>query len=605
MTLDLHAYWALLVRRWAVIVPAIVLVPLLTLVLAIRQEKVYSANAQVLLTYTNIGATLNGLATNYAATAPTRNVATQAALARTAPVARDALRLAGVSASPTDLLNESSVTSSLSADLLGFSVNASSPARAMDLATSYARAYTLYRGQIDNQAITSALEGITRQLSALQRSGGAGTPSATFLGHEQERLAAMQAAGANDAVLVAPAQSATRVGPHPARSAALGLAVGLVLAVALVFLMETLDKRAGVEEIGERLRLSHLAAIPVPSAWQRAKALASAIPQQIREKQLAVTAAIVTPSSPDTQTRAHLYNRRRTSSTRTRTRAARGGEPVATQIPAAQLVSADPGPEVPPLAVLRDPHGHTAEAFSVLKSSLEFAGLEHEFTSLLLTSARSYRGKAELAANLAVTMTRGGRRVLLCDLDARRASITSLFGLEERPGVTEVALGSSALEQAMVTIPAVPGDLMVLPTGSVPPHSGFLGTRAVADLIESLRHVRADLVLIDAPPLRASGEAQTLGALADALIVALADPVRPAVLNELAVTLSRVPARPLGFITVGVARETVEVAAPGSGAGGGAADLEVQPLAAPSNGHGPRSPAHAGQAAIRGSGDTA
>ena len=62
MTRNLDAYRALLARRWAVIVPAVVLVPLLTLVLGLSQDKVYSANAQVLLTYTNIGASLNGLA---------------------------------------------------------------------------------------------------------------------------------------------------------------------------------------------------------------------------------------------------------------------------------------------------------------------------------------------------------------------------------------------------------------------------------------------------------------------------------------------------------------------------------------------------------------
>ena len=302
-----------------------------------------------------------------------------------------------------------------------------------------------------------------------------------------------------------------------------------------------------------------------------------------------------TPPSPETAARGQLYARHSSP----RTRQGRDGQPVAVEVPAAQTISAAPVPAVPPLAVLRDPHGREAEAFGVLKSGLEFAGLEHDFKSLLMTSARYYRGKAGIAANLAVTMTRGGRRVLLCDLDARRASITSLFGLEERPGITEVALGSCSLEEAIVPIPAVPGDLTVLPSGALPPHSG----RAVADLIESLRQVRADLVLIDAPPLLASGEAQTLGALADALIVALADPVRPTVLNELAMTLERLPARPLGFITVGVARDNTDVSAPGNGAG--PADREVRQLAAPSNGRGQRRPAHAGHTAIRGSGDTA
>ena len=168
---DLHVYLALLARRWTVILPAVVLVPLLTLVLAMGQPKVYSASAQVLLTYTNIGAGLNGLPLNYAATAPTRNVATQEELARTPAVARQALQLSQVRGTATDLLDNSSVSSSTGADLLTFSVNASTPARATELATNYGRAYTLYRSEIDSQAITSALAGVNRQLAALAAAG--------------------------------------------------------------------------------------------------------------------------------------------------------------------------------------------------------------------------------------------------------------------------------------------------------------------------------------------------------------------------------------------------------------------------------------------------
>jgi hypothetical protein len=61
--------------------------------------------------------------------------------------------------------------------------------------------------------------------------------------------------------------------------------------------------------------------------------------------------------------------------------------------------------------------------------------------------------------------------------------------------------------------------------------------------------------LIDAPPLLVSGEAQTLSVLADAMVVVLVDPVRPAILTDVAATLSQLPARPLGYITVGVVRE--------------------------------------------------
>jgi Mrp family chromosome partitioning ATPase len=501
----------------------------------------------------------------------------------------------------------------------------------MTLATNYARAYTLYRGRIDSQAISSSLAGISRQLNALVASGQTGTSAYRFLSRDQQALSATEAAGTNDTVLSQRAQNATEIGPHAARSAALGLVIGIALAIALVFLMETLDQRASVEEIERRLSLSSLAAIPSATRWRRAAELIAPLAglvapfrERIRRGPGAEPAAGLGgpgnpggpavpggPGRPAPAARSRAVNgsSRAVNGSRARTRVA--GPSDVKQLPAATPDPPEPETTPAPMAVVRDPNGRTAEAYRVLKSSLEFASLEHDFKSLLLTSARSYRGKSETAANLAVTLVQSGRRVLLCDLDAGRTSVSDRFGLEERVGMTEVALGQTTLEEAIVSIPtaslqplsrstrgnlprsaeeanghsangSLSGELKVLPFGCLPPYSGFLGTRAVTDLVEGLRYAHADLVLIEAPPLLSSGEAQTLSALADALIVAVADPVRPSMLVDLAATLSRLPAFPLGFISVGLDRERDEWIYRGPGGGEDVTALERLP--AP-NGH--------------------
>jgi Mrp family chromosome partitioning ATPase/capsular polysaccharide biosynthesis protein len=538
VTADFRAFRAVLARRWPVILPAVVLVPVLTLLLALGQSKVYSAQAQVLLTYNDPGASVNGVAPSYPSTAPDRNVATQAALARNPAVAQQALQLARVNMTATALLRESSVTTSSTADLLTFAVDDSPPQRAMALATAYARAYTMYRGRIARQTVNSSLSGINRRLQALSAAGQTATATYRFLSRDQEELSAIQAAGTDDAVVAQRAQSASVTGPSPARSAALGLGLGIALAAALAFLMETLDKRATVEEIGQRLRLPNLATIPDTSRWRR----------------------LGEPFSAN---------------------AGRGRRASSPGAPTAAVGELD----AEALAVVRDPYGRTADAYRVLKSSLEFARLEHDFKSVLFTSACRPE-RSETVANLAVTLVQSGRRVLVCDLHADRRSITELFRLQHCPGVTDVALGRASLEGAIVNVSAsslfpaphlgtedlpggtrlngfpsdgdVRGHLGVLPFGGPPPHSGFLGTRAVVDLVEELGHAQADLVLIDAPPLLVSGDVRMLSAIADALVVTLSDPVRPSALTDVAVTLSRLPALTLGFITVGIARKGSE-----------------------------------------------
>jgi polysaccharide biosynthesis transport protein len=542
-------------RRWTVIVPAVVLVPLVALLLAVRQQKVYSATAQVLLTYANPGASLNGLANPYPGSAPDRNVATQAALARDPAVAQEALSLSHVHSTASDLLANSSVSSPNDSDLLDFSVNDSSPSLATTLATNYGEAYTAYRTRIDTQAIGSALAGINGQLAQLTRAGQTGSNTYGTLSHEQQALIATQASGTSDAVLAQPAQNPVQVGPHPARSAAVGLGVGIVLAVALVFLMETLDQRVAADEIERRLKIPRLASIPATRRWRVGLRALTALDEP---------------------------NRR-----------GRG---------AASLV------------VLDDPGGREATAFRVLTSSLEVARHEHGIKSLLFTSAQSYDSQPETVANLAMTLAQAGHRVLLCDLTARQPAIGDLFGLAGRPGVTEVIIAGTPLEDAVVTIndpslasaapgsagedsangggmpPAVTpsrnvgGSLAVLPFGRPAPHSGFLGTRAVTELMEQLKDAPYDLILIDAPPLLAAGEAQTLSMLADAVIVAFPDTVRLRRLEDLSATLSRLPVLALGFVTVGVGSARARGRSPGSGVTVPTSSPELAPVTSIANG---------------------
>jgi non-specific protein-tyrosine kinase len=102
---------------------------------------------------------------------------------------------------------------------------------------------------------------------------------------------------------------------------------------------------------------------------------------------------------------------------------------------------------------------------------------------------------------------------------------------------------------------AVAGSLVVLPTGIVPPDPGeFVGLEGVSQVIAALRK-RADVILVDAPPLLPVGDALTIGGISDALIVAVrADLARRPVTGELARILSRMPSARLGFVLCGSPR---------------------------------------------------
>jgi polysaccharide biosynthesis transport protein len=222
-----------------------------------------------------------------------------------------------------------------------------------------------------------------------------------------------------------------------------------------------------------------------------------------------------------------------------------------------------------PLAMLEAPHGPEAEAYRILRANLDFANIDRSARVVLVTGAVDGEGRSTTAANLAVAVALAGRSVVLADIDLRHPALDKLFELEGRPGLTDVALGHTSLNDALAPIQIGPrdsstslsgspslGTLHVLPSGPTPIDSGeFVGTQAVAELVSELSE-RADLVLLDAPPLLPVGDARTLTRIADALlIVTNLDIVRRPMLQELVQVLGAVPTRVLGFVATGAMTE--------------------------------------------------
>lgn len=218
------------------------------------------------------------------------------------------------------------------------------------------------------------------------------------------------------------------------------------------------------------------------------------------------------------------------------------------------------------LVMLADPHAPAAEAFRVLATNIDFVNLDRGARTIMVTSARRGEGKSTTVANLAVAFARGGRRVALVDLDLRRPTIGTFFSLKGRPGLTEVALGHTGLDEAVAKIGVLDdselnlragngslnGMLQVLASGPLPPNpSEFLSHAGLSEVLAQVTD-RADLVLIDATPLLDLSDAMALAARVDAvLVVTRMDNLRRPVLDEMTRVLSGVPVVKLGFVLTG------------------------------------------------------
>jgi non-specific protein-tyrosine kinase len=150
------------------------------------------------------------------------------------------------------------------------------------------------------------------------------------------------------------------------------------------------------------------------------------------------------------------------------------------------------------LVTVAKPETLAAESYRILRTNLQIAGTDRHLPSLLVSSPSRGDGKSDVAANLAVVLARAGKLVILIDANLRRPQVASLFGVPDQNGLAQL-LESESLPEP-VEVASVPG-LFVLPAGGVASNSSeILGSQRMYRLIQEYKS-RADVVLVDSPPL--------------------------------------------------------------------------------------------------------
>jgi succinoglycan biosynthesis transport protein ExoP len=494
----LHDYLGVLRRRKWILIPPLVLAPAAAVLLATGKPVRYDASAQVLVNRQNLAANLSGVndPTQFDST---RLLTTQAQFARLPTIARRTLAAVGLKDwSASELLGESSVTSADNSDFLTFNVSDPSAARATALATAYAKEYVAYRQHFDTAQLETAQHSLRARIKRLKRAGATNTPLYGSLVDRAGQLAAMEAVVASGGGLVRPAAGAGRAASHLVRDGVFALVLGLIAAVGLAFLRDALDQRPrSAEDIGDRLDLRLLGRLPRPP-----RALSRA-------------------------------NR---------------------------------------LVMLSAPETPYAEAFRMVRMSLEFVTARGTNESpesadrhvrsdtqrcqrVMVTSAVEAEGKSTTVGNLAVAFAHAGRRVLLVDLDFRRASLHRFFDLNMQPGIADVVLGSAHLDNVIAPVELEPpgsGSLNVVPLGTLPPRAADAAFTLGLEQVLGRLADRADLMLIDSPPLLRVGDALALTNYVDGLLVVTnLRAIQPSMLDELHRVLAECPAAKLGFIVTG------------------------------------------------------
>lgn len=167
-----------------------------------------------------------------------------------------------------------------------------------------------------------------------------------------------------------------------------------------------------------------------------------------------------------------------------------------------------------------------AEQFRSLRTRIKGSENGRTFRAIIVTSPNKGDGKSLTAANLALTMAQEfQQRVLLIDADLRRPSIHDLFGINETPGLSDVLMGGSTLENALLEIPE--HHLTVLPSGLVPVHPAeLLGSAGMRRVLDTLR-TRFDRLILDMPPVAPLADVSIAASIADGILMIVRAGVTP------------------------------------------------------------------------------
>ena len=171
------------------------------------------------------------------------------------------------------------------------------------------------------------------------------------------------------------------------------------------------------------------------------------------------------------------------------------------------------------LVTQNDPKNPAAEAYRVIRTSIQFAQAGKELKTIAVTSCTPNEGKSTTIANLAVVLTQAGKSVLLIDCDMRNPTVHKNFNLSNKVGLSSCISMGTALADAVQatgieTLDALTG-------GVIPPNpSELLGS-------ERMQHILAraseeyDYVLLDTPPVLPVTDALVLSRMVDGVILVI------------------------------------------------------------------------------------
>ncbi|MDC2625163.1 GumC family protein [Bacteroides ovatus] len=190
------------------------------------------------------------------------------------------------------------------------------------------------------------------------------------------------------------------------------------------------------------------------------------------------------------------------------------------------------------IAVFENQNNLMSETFRNVRTNLQFM-LENGKNVILVTSTISGEGKSFISANLAISLSLLGKKVVIVGLDIRKPGLNKVFNIPKKEhGITQFLTNPAINLMDLVQPSDINKNLYILPGGTVPPNpTELLARDGLEKAIETLKK-NFDYVILDTAPIGMVTDTLLIGRVADlSVYVCRADYTRKAeftLINELA-----------------------------------------------------------------------
>ena len=190
------------------------------------------------------------------------------------------------------------------------------------------------------------------------------------------------------------------------------------------------------------------------------------------------------------------------------------------------------------ISVFENQNNLMSETFRNVRTNLQFM-LENGKNVILVTSTISGEGKSFISANLAISLSLLGKKVVIVGLDIRKPGLNKVFNIPKKEhGITQYLTNTTANLMDFVQPSDINKNLFILPGGTVPPNpTELLARGGLEKAIETLK-ANFDYVILDTAPVGMVTDTLLIGRVADlSVYVCRADYTHKAeftLINELA-----------------------------------------------------------------------